>query len=157
MNQIGAPRGAILSKVWAISLTVHDQRKRKMKKDTAPIALTGKVYVAAYLAPYYPRYKLPDQLHRGDIKIDSHLDEQGRANRASKTKKGRLRGYSGFFTGVVYDGESWRKFEIAAIVRSVRYSNQVEKAEKIHSLLSQLEAKAGLIAVYGTRTYLIEQ
>ncbi|MFN8554636.1 MAG: hypothetical protein U0103_24460 [Candidatus Obscuribacterales bacterium] len=129
-----------------------------MKKDTNSIVLTGKVYVAAYLAPYYPRYKLPDQLQRGDIKIDSHLDEQGRANRASKTRKGRLRGYSGFFTGVVYDGESWRKFDIAAIVgSSVRYCNQSTKAENIHSVLSRLEAKAGLIAVYGIGTYLLGQ
>lgn len=129
-----------------------------MKKDTNPIVLTGKVYVAAYLAPYYPRYKLPDQLQRGDIKIDCHLDEQGRANRDSKTRKGRLRGYSGFFTGVVYDGESWRKFDIAAIVgSSVRYCNQSTKAEKIPSVLSQLEAKAGLIAVYGLGSYLLGQ
>ncbi|RTL39154.1 MAG: hypothetical protein EKK48_19080 [Candidatus Melainabacteria bacterium] len=129
-----------------------------MKKDTDPIALTGKVYVAAYLAPYYPRYKLPDQLQRGDIKIDCHLDEQGRANRAGKTRKCRLRGYSGFFTGVVYDGESWRKFDIAAIVgSSVRYSNQSTKAEKIPRVLSQLEAKAGLIAVYGIGSYLLGQ
>lgn len=127
-----------------------------MKKDRDPIVLTGKVYVAAYLAAYYPRHKLPITLQRGDIKIDSHLDERGRANRKSGTRKGRLSGYSGFFTGVVYDGESWRKLSIAAIVgSSARYCNQATKAENIVSVIARLQLKGGLTAIYEQGSYLL--
>ncbi len=127
-----------------------------MKKDTDPIVLTGKVYVAAYLAAHYPRYKLPVQVQRGDIKLDCHLDEQGRVNRASKTKKGRLRGYSGFFTGVVYDGESWRRFKIDTIVgRTARYCNQKDKGEKILGVISRLQLQVKLTAFCKDGSYLL--
>ncbi len=127
-----------------------------MSKNRDPIVLTGKVYVASYLAAYYPGYKLPAELLRGDIKIDCHLDENGRANRASNTKKGRLRGYSGYFTGLLFDGESWRKFSIAAIAgNSAKYCNQASKADKIHSVVSRLRAKAGRMAICGEGSYLL--
>lgn len=127
-----------------------------MKKDTDPIVLSGKVYVAAYLAAHYPRYKLPVQVQRGDIKLDCHLDEQGRVNRASKTKRARLRGYSGFFTGVVYDGDSWRKFKIATIVGNrARYCNQRDKGEKILGVISRLQLQGELTAFYKEGSYLL--
>jgi hypothetical protein len=127
-----------------------------MAKNTDPIVLTGNVYVAAYLARHYPRYQLPVELQRGDIKIDSHLDEQGKANRASKTRKGQLRGYSGFFTGLVYDGDSWRRFSIVPLVgNSARYCNQASKAEKIHSVVFRLQERTGRTAVYEHGSYLL--
>jgi hypothetical protein len=126
--------------------------------DKAPITLSGKVYVGVYLAPYYPEHKLPPAavLQRGDIKVDSHLDDRGRANRNSKTKKGRMRGYSGYFTGLLWDGEGWRKFKIADIVEHDGwYTSQKFKQMKIHSVIWKLERVGGRIAVAGDGTFLL--
>lgn len=125
-----------------------------MAKD--PITISGKVYVGVYLAPYYPERKLPAQadLQVGDIKVDSHLDDRGRANREAKTAKARKRGFSGYFTGVLWDGCAWRRFSIRAIVGSDGwYTSQKWKREKIHGVFWSLEGIAGRIAVVGDGTY----
>lgn len=123
-----------------------------MAKD--PITLSGKVYVGEYLAPYYPERKLPAQLQPGDIKVDSHLDERGRANRDAKTAKARKRGFSGYFTGLLWDGEGWRRFKIRDIVGSDGwYTTQRWKREKIHGVFWSLESVAGRIAVVGDGAY----
>ncbi len=123
-----------------------------MAKD--PIVLSGKVYVGDYLAPYYPERKLPAQLQVGDIKVDSHLDERGRANREAKTAKARKRGFSGYFTGLLWDGAGWRRFSIRAIVGSDGwYTSQKWKREKIYGVFWSLEGIGGRIAVFGDGTY----
>jgi hypothetical protein len=123
-----------------------------MAKD--PIVLSGKVYVGDYLAPYYPERKLPAQLQVGDIKVDSHLDERGRANREAKTAKARKRGYSGYFTGLLWDGTGWRRFSIRAIVGADGwYTSQKWKREKIYGVFWSLEGIGGRIAVFGDGTY----
>lgn len=119
-----------------------------------PIVLSGKVYVGEYLAPHYPERKLPAQLNPGDIKVDSHLDARGRANREAKTAKARKRGYSGYFTGVIWDGDAWRRFKIANIVGSDGYySTQRWKRDKIHGVFWSLESVAGRVAIVGDGTY----
>ena len=124
--------------------------------DKAPITLSGKVYVGVYLAPYYPDYKLPNVVQVGDIKVDAHLDDRGRANRNSKTKKGRMRGYSGFFTGLLWDGEAWRKFRIASIVEHDGwYTSQKFKQMKIHSVIWKLQRVAGRVAVAGDGAFVL--
>ncbi len=124
--------------------------------DKAPITLSGKVYVGVYLAPYYPDHKLPNVVQRGDIKVDAHLDERGRANRNSKTKKGRMRGYSGFFTGLLWDGNAWRKFKIADIVEHDGwYTSQKFKQMKIYSVIWKLQRVAGRVAVAGEGAFVL--
>ncbi|CAN5673025.1 hypothetical protein BH10CYA1_BH10CYA1_42360 [soil metagenome] len=119
-----------------------------------PITLSGKVYVGDYLAPYYPERKLPAQLQVGDIKVDSHLDDRGRANREAKTAKARKRGFSGYFTGVLWDGAAWRRFAIRTIVGSDGwYTSQKWKRDKIYGVFWSLEAIAGRVAVVGDGTY----
>lgn len=122
--------------------------------DKAPVTISGKVYVCRYLAPHYPERKLPDVLKHGDIRVDSHLDERGRANRQANTKKARMRGFSGYFSAMLWDGENWRRFKIAKIVGpDGYYSTQRMKQEKIHGVFWSLESIAGRVAVVGDGAY----
>lgn len=123
-----------------------------MAKD--PITLSGKVYVGRFLAPYYPERKLPDQLQVGDIRVDSHLDDRGRANREAKTAKARKRGFSGYFTALLWDGVDWRRFAIRTIVGADGwYTSQKWKRDKIHGVFWSLEGIVGRVAVVGDGTY----
>jgi hypothetical protein len=120
-----------------------------MAKD--PITLSGKVYVGRFLAPYYPERKLPEQPQVGDLRVDSHLDDRGRANRDAKTAKARKRGFSGYFTALLWD---WRRFAIRTIVGADGwYTSQKWKRDKIHGVFWSLEGIGGRVAVFGDGTY----
>ncbi len=126
-------------------------------KDKTSIILSGNVYVSDSLATHHPEHKLPGIIQRGDIKIAAHLDERGRANLNKKTKKARLRSYSGFFTALLFDGHSWRTFQISDIVKSdARYTSQKYKHLQIGSVIWKLERACGLIAVADQGIYVLQ-
>jgi hypothetical protein len=127
-----------------------------MTKSNLPIALTGNVFVNEHLARRFPEYKAPQSFSQGDVIIHSHLDERGRKNLQLKnatrrpTRKTRYLTLSGYFTALIFDGQSWRAFRIGDLVGGDGwYTSQRFKELKIHGVVFILEKLKGRTASWG--------
>jgi hypothetical protein len=139
----------------ALQPTVTDDQKQ-------PLVLSGNVYVKdevdlLALAEEDPE-SLPDliredvagseRLSSGDLKVYPQLDAQGRmAVRGGHTNHG----YSGYFAASIFDGVSWRRFDLRTIVpvEESGFAAQKDKGAALDRIRERVASARGRQCVWG--------
>jgi len=93
-----------------------------------------------------------NKFERGDVALYQRSDTYGRDAIAGGHSN---YGYAGYFKASVFDGKQWRAFKIWDFIpQSDRsYASQRELADVRERLTSLIQARAGLVAAWGNRTY----